>query len=166
MLVKRYAGDVTTISVLNELNRTASVSRPGPGFVQLAKPLLRTGEEKKALVATAANQMENFSRTLLLSLQDSGHPTFTGYREAKSLSSEVAAVFVKTFTERSALLLEAVERWLALQPRHRHGVRAGDLHAHRVGIGIYLVDEPAGSRAPLPPRRQHKRRAKSSPESS
>ena len=58
------------------------------------------------------------------------------------------------------MLLDSVERWFALHPKQRQRAKAGDSSAHRVGIGVYLVDEPAGSRKPMPPLRQHRRKLK------
>jgi hypothetical protein len=64
----------------------------------------------------------------------------------------VAALFVAAFSERGALLLDGVERWAATQQRQRRvGAETPAAALRRVGIGVYLVDEPASGDAPLPP---------------
>jgi hypothetical protein len=159
-LAKRYAGDVTKSSVLKELERIGAILSAKEEVVQLRKANTRIGGLRQGTLLHMAARVEDLASTLLANAEDSRNPTFTGFREAKALPPDVAAVFIKTFTERSAMLLDSVERWFALQPKQRQGTRSGDPSGHRVGIGVYLVDEPAGSRKPMPPRRQHRRKPK------
>jgi hypothetical protein len=160
MLVKRYGGDVTPVSVLTELERGGLVSRKRSGLLNLRSTHVSGRDYKGEIIAHLASQLHDLAATHVANSERSDHPTFTGFREAKALPPDVAAVFIKTFTERSAMLLDSVERWFALQPKQRQGTRSGDPSGHRVGIGVYLVDEPAGSRKPMPPRRQHRRKPK------
>jgi hypothetical protein len=152
------------ISVLTELERMGAVRRPRPGLVLLAKAVARTIGLKQGTLLHMAARVEDLATTLLSNSEVSRNPTFTGFRESNALPPDVAAVFIKTFTERSAMLLDSVEQWLALQPKQRGSSKPGGSSRHRVGIGVYLVDEPAGSRKPMPPRRQHKRKAKVAPQ--
>jgi hypothetical protein len=160
VLVKRYGGDVTPVSVLSELERSGLATRSRNGNIKLRK--LRPSESNyiSEIINQLAVQVYDLTAAMALDSEQSGRPTFTGFRESKALPPDVAAVFIKTFTERSALLLDSVERWLALQPKQRPQAKPAEQGNHRVGIGVYLVDEPAGSRKPMPPRRQHRRKLK------
>jgi hypothetical protein len=162
-LAKRYAGDVTTSSVERELRRIGATTLVSPGVLKLAKPnALRGGHDQGTLQQMAA-RVQDLATTLLANTYRNSHPLFTAFREAKALPPDVAAVFIKTFTERSAMLLDSVDRWFALQPKSRQALKTGEASTHRVGIGVYMVDEPAGSRKPMPPRRQHRRKPKEPP---
>jgi hypothetical protein len=159
-LVRRYAGDVTPISVATELERTGAITIGRRKLAKLSRIDVDALSSKQDTLIHMAARVGDLASTLSLSSESDKSPTFTGFREAKSLPPEIAAIFLKTFTERSAMLLESVDRWFALQPKQRHPTKAADGSAHRVGIGVYLVDDPAGSRKPLPPRRPHRRKPK------
>jgi Family of unknown function (DUF6502) len=163
VLVKRYGGDVTPVSVLNELQRSGLVTQRKDGAISLRGKQPNDRTYRLEAINSLAGQLHDLASTLVDNLERGEHPVFTGFRETKGLPPDVAAVFIKTFTERSAMLLDSVERWFALQPPQRQPAKSGEQSSHRVGIGVYLVDEPAGSRKPMPPRRQHQRKPKVPP---
>jgi hypothetical protein len=159
-LVRRYGGDVTPVSVLTELQRrgVVSIGRDGTVVLKSARPSDRSSEREA--ITHIAIQLRELAATLTSNMERNDRPIFTEFRESQLLAPDLAAVFIKTFTDRSAMLLESAEQWFALQPKQRQSQKQGENSAHRVGIGVYLVDEPAGSRKPMPPRRQHRRKAK------
>jgi hypothetical protein len=151
-LVLRYGGDVPPISVLNQLLRTEAVSRNKADMVRLRKQSTRMRGYNAESIGDVATRVRDLAMTLATNIEKSDRPTFAGFQELTKLSPDVAALFLAAFSERGALLLDGVERWAATQQRQRRS--GGDAPANelrRVGIGVYLVDEPASGDAPLPP---------------
>lgn len=141
-LVKRYAGDVTPVSVLKELERTGSIKRLGPASIGLRKVSVRMkGYNNEALVE-ASLRLHDLGASFLKGLESPDAPVFHGFQELKVDSPDAAALFQKTFAERSASLLAGVERWIGSQAHisPRKPLKK-DLKT-RVGIGVYLVSDP------------------------
>lgn len=159
VLVRRYAGDVTPMSVLSELERAGAVARVKSGRVQLRSQTGRGAAHRGETLTHMASRVHDLAATLVANESGDGRPTFVGFREASGLRTESGAVFNKTFTERAALLLDAVDRWLALQAASMPKSRGPEATGRRVGIGIYLLDQPEAQQA-LPARRIHRRKVK------
>jgi hypothetical protein len=150
-LVTRYGGDVTPISVLNQLERAGAVTQTQSGTVRLCKQSTRMRGYSSESIADVATHVRDLAMTLVSNIEKTDRPTFTGFQELAKLSPDVAALFISAFSERGALLLDGVERWAATQLRQRKSEDLPMSERRRVGIGIYLVDEPARGDAPLPP---------------
>ena len=150
-LVKRYGADVTPISVLNQLARAGAVTRSQSDTVRLLKQSTRMRGYSSESIADVAAHVRDLAMTLVSNIENTDRPTFAGFHELNKLPPDVAALFVSAFTERGALLLDGVERWAATQQRQRKADDTPSSAKRRVGIGVYLVDEPAKGDAPLPP---------------
>ena len=164
LLVKRYAGDVTPVSVLKELERTGSIKRLEPASISLRKASVRMkGYNNEALVE-ASLRLHDLGASFLKGLETPDAPVFHGFQELKVDSADAAALFQKTFAERGASLLAGVERWVGSQAhlRPRRPLQR-DLKA-RVGIGVYLVSDLANpavakSRSGIAERRKSKKKS-------
>jgi hypothetical protein len=163
LLVKRYAGDVTPVSVLKELERTGSIRRLEPALVTLRKASVRMkGYNNEALVE-ASLRLHDLGASFLKGLESPDAPVFHGFQELKVDSADAAALFQKTFAERSASLLAGVERWVGSQAHLRpRKLLEKDLKA-RVGIGVYMVSDLSNSagikgRSSIAERRKSKRK--------
>jgi Family of unknown function (DUF6502) len=148
-LVRRYGGDVTPISVLRELERAGAVSRNKSGTVRLRKQSTRLKGYNAESMAEITTRIRDLAATMVGNIARADRPTYTGFQDVTSLPAEVAALFHSTFSERSALLLDGVGRWVTTQKRLRKTAEAAVADKRRIGIGIYLVDESAGEGAPL-----------------
>jgi hypothetical protein len=139
-LVRAYAGDVTTMAVLRELERLKAVVRSRTGQLR-ARP-----ENWKARMRTTA-RFRDFSRLLadfsdttaqLIAERDS--PLFFGFKELEVTTSAQAERFKHSFGRRASLLLDGVEHWQMRQTgkvRKNKGEQKGS--AQRIGLGVYLV---------------------------
>lgn len=140
-LVKQYAGDVTPVSVLKELERTGSIKRLGLASVSLRRTSIRMkGYNNEALVE-ASLRLHDLGSSFLKSLEAPDAPVFHGFHELKVDSADAAALFQKTFSERAASLVSGVERWGGSQARIRSGKTPDKDPKIRVGVGVYLVSD-------------------------
>lgn len=157
-LVRRYGGDVTPISVLNELVRSGAVSRMAGGRVAVKKNTPRARGFGADVVAEFSARLRDLGSTLVNNIEGVEDPIFVGFAEIKSLSVDEAALFHETFSERAASLVDGVDRWRTSQSRLR-GKRARNKQPDgaRVGIGVYLLEQksapavlPSGRKAVKP----------------
>jgi hypothetical protein len=100
------------------------------------------GYSNEALVE-ASLRLNDFGTSFLRGLESPDAPVFYGFNEIRVDSSDAAALFHKTFTERGESLLAGVERWSGSQARIRSGKASEKDPKVRVGIGIYLVNDSA-----------------------
>jgi hypothetical protein len=142
-LVRRYAGDVTPISVLNELVRTRAVSVGGSGRVAVRKTTPRVKGYGSDVVAEVANRLRDLGSTLVGNIERPETPIFVGFSEIPGLSSDEAALFQVTFSDRAASLVDGVDRWRTSQARIRSKKRSKDTAGVRVGLGVYLLGQPS-----------------------
>lgn len=138
-LVRRYAGDVTPISVLNELKRTGSVSIISNGRAAVRKTTPRVKGYGSEVVAEVAHRLTDFGATLVGNIEHPETPTFFGFNEILGLSPDEAALFQVTFSDRAASLVDSVDRWRTGQAQLRSKARNKDNSGVRVGLGVFLV---------------------------
>lgn len=141
VLVRRYGGDVTPISVLNELVRSGAVSRVAGGRVAVKKNTPRVRGFGADVVAEFSARLRDLGSTLVNNIEGAESPVFVGFAEIKSLSDDEAALFQETFSERAASLVDGVTRWRTSQARMRTKARNRQPDGTRVGIGVYLVEQ-------------------------
>lgn len=140
-LVRRYAGDVTPISVLNELMRTGAVSVAGNGRVAVRKTTPRAKGYGSEVVAEIAQRLRDLSGTLVENIENPESPIFVGFNEIRGLSADEAALFQVTFSDRAASLVDGVDRWRTSQARIRSKAKSDEQSGARVGLGVFLVGQ-------------------------
>ncbi len=140
-LVRRYGGDVTPISVLNELVRSGAVSRIAGSRVAVRKNSPRARGFGAEVVAEFAARLRDLGSTLVNNIEGVENPVFVGFCEIKNLSADEAALFQATFSERAASLVDGVDRWRTSQARLRARAGGRRTDGARVGLGVYLVEQ-------------------------
>ena len=140
-LVRRYGGDVTPVSVLNELLRSGAVSRAAGGRVAVRKNTPRVRGFGADVVAEFSARLRDLGSTLVNNIEGVESPIFVGFSEIKSLSADEAALFHETFSERAASLVDGVDRWRTSQSRLRAKAKSKHPDGTRVGIGVYLLEQ-------------------------
>jgi hypothetical protein len=140
-LVKTYAGDVTPVSVLDELLRMELVTITRDGRLQLRASRVRASTHASLQLAELAKIFSDFAQTASRSPTSQETPVFFGFRESSVSTPEQASLFQRTFSRRAAMLLESIEQWVNHQ-------RAGTPQAirrrgskRRIGMGIYFVND-------------------------
>ncbi len=148
-LVRRYAGDVTPISVLNELARTGAVTHLGKERVAVRKTTPRVKGYGSDVVGEVALRLRDFASTLVGNIEQPETPVFVGFDEIPGLSADEAALFQVTFSDRAATLVDGVERWRTSQARIRSSKKNKEKSDSRVGLGVFLVaQKPTASPQP------------------
>jgi Family of unknown function (DUF6502) len=136
-LVKAYGGDVTPNSVLKELERMNVVT-----FNKSRRLLLRSRGirvPRSESLSDLARAFPDFADAIGSQHPVSGRSSFFGFRESVLDSTDQAARFQRTFSNRAAILLQGVDQWAA---SHRQSPRSGVKipgNKCRVGIGVYLI---------------------------
>ena len=147
-LVRRYGGDVTPVSVLNELVRSGAVSRIRDDKVAVKKSSSRVKGFTPDVIAEVAARIRDVGATLVHNVENTIDPLFVGFEDVNDLSPDEAALFQLTFSERAASLVDGISRWRASQVRVRDKKQGAANSGIRVGLGVFLVGEPQ-SVAPL-----------------
>jgi hypothetical protein len=147
-LVRRYGGDVTPISVLNELVRSGAASRLSGGRVAIRKHTPRVKGYGSDVVAEISNRVRDLGATLVGNIEHPEKPIFVGFRDISGLSEDEAALFQVTFSERASSLVDGVGRWRTSQKHVRSGGKDKNKQGIRVGLGVFLIGEqPATAEA-------------------
>ncbi|MGH8253104.1 MAG: DUF6502 family protein [Steroidobacteraceae bacterium] len=141
VLVSRYAGDVTPISVMKELVKSGAISRMADGSVTIKKNTPRVRGFGADVVAEFSARMRDLGSTLVKNIESFQDPSFVGFSDIKHLSVDQAALFHETFSERAASLVDGVERWRTSQARMRAKPKHKTTEGTRVGLGVYLVEQ-------------------------
>jgi len=140
-LVRRYAGDVTPMSIFKELERSGAVMRNSAGMVRLRKRSIRAKGYSGETLAEIADRVHDLATTMVANIEKGDHHIYTGFQDVDGISVDVAALFHSIFSERAATLLDGVDRWIATQKKLRKPLGDSEQRA-RAGIGVYLIGDP------------------------
>lgn len=139
-LVREYAGDVTPMSVLRELERVGAVHRTKDDRVRLRKSHIRAKGFSPDVVADIAQHLRDLGTTLVGNVGSADKPAYAAFQSVQALTPDEAALFQATFSERMASLLNSVSIWMRSQARIKKKAALDAGHgAMDVGIGVYLV---------------------------
>ncbi|MET0292479.1 MAG: DUF6502 family protein [Steroidobacteraceae bacterium] len=158
-LVEKYAGDVTHVAILRELERVSRVVKRADGLVELLQP----GPD----LTSKLQSIETFSACIAdyaVAMTGKGEPVdggvYAGHRVAKPTDARVGAALARTFSKRAEEFLDGFERWVS---------RAGKESAistreatSTFAIGVYLVERPVAKqldRRQRPPTSRPSKRA-------
>jgi hypothetical protein len=142
-LVRTYAGDVTPVSVLRELERMELVTTTRSGKLQPSTKRVRPSAHACLQLADLAKVFSDFANTASRNPTSDEAPIFFGFRESSVASAEQASLFQRTFSRRAAMLLESIEQWVSHQRGAKPRLRRIRSSRTRVGMGIYLVNDPS-----------------------
>jgi hypothetical protein len=136
-LVKLYGGDVTPNSVLRELERLRAVSFSGSHGLRLRSS--KVGGKSTEHMTELARLFPDFANTVSPESPVEGRPLFFGFRDSAVDSSDLAAKFQRTFSNRALVMLQGVQQWLVSQGQSRSLKEGNASKRVNVGIGVYLV---------------------------
>jgi hypothetical protein len=147
LLVRRYAGDVTPVTVLRELERMKAVVAVKSGKLRLRPRALDSRTHAAHQMAELARLLRNFAETAQQIVIPRERPVFFGFRDSNVGSANQAALFQRVFSQRAAALLEGMDQWLAKNGGSRAGKKGASKltrrqeSAVRIGLGVYLVQD-------------------------
>jgi hypothetical protein len=99
----------------------------------------RVGGKSTGHMTDLARLFPDFANTVSPDHSIGGRPLFFGFRESVVDSSDQAAKFQRTFSNRAAAMLQGVQQWLNSQDQTRQVKAVVGNERCRVGIGVYLV---------------------------
>jgi hypothetical protein len=140
-LVSTYAGDVTPVSVLKELERMELVTMTSSGKLQMKGPRIRATAHASLQLSELARVFGDFANTASGSPTSEEMPTFFGIRESSVSSPEQASLFHRTFSRRAAMMLESIEQWVTHQQAAKQSAARVRTPKRRIGMGIYLIND-------------------------
>jgi Family of unknown function (DUF6502) len=146
-LVRKHAGDVPVMAVLDELKRAGAVRLRDDGRVELANrgyvPQRSVVDKLGMLGTDAADLIDTIDHNLQ---HGETHPRFQRKVMYHRVPLALLPAFRKLSVGQSQALLERLDKWL-----HAHQPEAGSNDSlapcARVGVGVYHFEEPA---APSP----------------
>lgn len=140
-LVRSHGGDVTTVTVLRELERLRAVTRSHAGLLRVRPGAVRAQLRAASRFREFGRLLADFSETAGQVLVERDRPLYFGFKDLEIATESQAARFKSSFGRRASLLLEGVEHWRSMDgsaaPSRRRSQRAG----HRIGVGVYLVED-------------------------
>ena len=110
-LVRRYAGDVTPVAVLKELQRLGVVSKTRENSIRLVKASLRSPTLGSERIARFAERMRTIGVVLMREVEAPQSVRSSVFETSAELGQEEAALFLSLFSERAADLIDGAERW-------------------------------------------------------
>ncbi len=141
-LVKMFSGDMPTRAVLDELLRNGLVEREADGKLRLVQRVYipKTGEiEKLGILGTdVAGLIATIDHNIQVGAKD---PYFQRKVYYDNLSEEAVTELRLLIAERSQVLLEFINHWMAQRDRDVHP-RVGGTGRKAAGIGIYYFADP------------------------
>jgi hypothetical protein len=152
-LVRSYAGDVTPISVLRELERTGAVSTSDDGHVRCRSQSAASGAVDAAFLLEFAQRLQQFTTALATAAEPGEGRLFYAFREASISPPDLARLFLTTFSDRAASLLDGADRWVASRQRQRRPrgrLTESGADSVNVRLGVFLADDMVMVPAPPP----------------
>lgn len=138
LLVKLYGGDVTSRSVLRELERMEIVDVTGSGVLRLCRSRSRKSIEVHYELSELAKLFDDFAVAAVPPGSKEEVPSFFTFRDSIVHSTTDAAYFMTRFSRRAAAFLEDFQQWSAAHESRRN--ISGQPHkVIRVGLGVYLL---------------------------
>lgn len=158
-LVRSYAGDVTPISVLRELERTGAVRRTAEGQLRCRAATTASGPADAAFLQEFAQRLQDFATAMAAAAEPGDSSVFHGIRAMQISPPDLAHLFRTTFAERGASLLDGADRWLASRRRQRRAREAPSEAAPiDIRLGVFLsaskAAEPVRGTLPKPAARR------------
>ena len=144
-LVRSYGGDVTTTSVLRELERLRAVTRTKSGLLHVRSACITAQLRSSARFREFSRLLADFSETAAQLLVERERPLYFEFKELEIATESQAARFKNVFGRRASLLLDGVEHWRSsdngnnTHPSRGRRKRSG----RRMGLGVYLVESRA-----------------------
>jgi hypothetical protein len=142
LLVRQYAGDVTPVAVLKELQRLGVVSRTRENRVKLKKATLRSPGIGSKRIAGISERMRIIGAALVDELSTPEQKRSCIFESSRELAREEAALFITLFSERAAELIDGAERWYrGGTGGSKSGGAAKNEKLQRVAIRVIVTEE-------------------------
>jgi hypothetical protein len=134
-LVETYAGDVTHVALLRELERLKWVKRGASGKVEMHRSATDSRKRAEAVEYFAA-RIADYATALASPDGSFDSGAYAGHRESAPTDRRIGAALTRTFSRRAEEFLNSFDRWVLRSSKQTAGSRS----ASKYGIGVYLVE--------------------------
>jgi hypothetical protein len=168
-LCARYSGEGRSAPLLEELMRVRAVRRLTDGRIEALSRTCATVRWDPAGIAAVGEALADHCASLVHNLKNPSRPRFTRHVLNARLDPRYVPVLVRDIERQAATLTDSLDETLN-DPLHSVAATALAEDAVRLGVGVYLFEEPgeppgstvaeAGAAKKSGPRRQHVRHKK------
>jgi hypothetical protein len=160
-LCARYNGEPRTAAILEELVRVRAVRRQADGRVEALSRTYATVRWEPEGIAALGEQIAEHCATLLHNLNQPSRPRFTRRVVNTQLDPRFAPLLIRDMEQQAAAFADAVDDALN-DPQHTVKPAQAVGNAMRLGIGLYVFEEPAQEAPPVRASRKPKRKRRAS----
>ncbi len=141
-LVKRYSGDPRVVTILEELVKVKAVHRRPDGKLEALSRTFVTARWDVEGVLTVGERVRDLLNTLLHNIKHPHMPRYERFVLSERVAPKYVPLVLRDIAERSDITADAFQDLLT-DPTHC--VRAGRHRqdARRIGVVIYVIDEPS-----------------------
>jgi hypothetical protein len=139
-LVKEAGGDVTPSAVMRELIRFDAAEKIGQKSIRLVAEGIAGPGYTGAALRDFSTLVADFTEAASTVIVGRNHQALSHLRTGFVSDAKTAARFRRAFSSRATALVESFASW-----NLQSGAADGTTLKHRVGVGVYLIDQP-----PLP----------------
>jgi AcrR family transcriptional regulator len=158
-LVKRYAGDPRTTTLAKELLRVKAVRRAPDGKLEVLSRTFVTARWDNAGIEMVGDHVRDLLDTLVHNLKHPSRPRYARFVANAELDPRYVPLLLRDITQQAEVLADTFQDALQDPERSIRPARSAQ-DAHRITIGIFVVDEAtlvaAASPAVVPARRRAK----------
>ena len=149
-LVARYSNEPRSAPILDELLRVRAVRKLKDGTVQAISRTVATVRWDPRGMAALGEQVSEHLATVLHNLEHPGQPRYVRRVVNAQLDPRYRPILVRDIEEQVDLVADSIDEALN-DPQHAAKGAPDERQAVRLGVAIYLFEEPVTSEADAPP---------------
>lgn len=140
-LIKRYAGDPRLATLLEELTRVKAVRQREDGRLEVLSRSFVTARWDAQGIAAVGDRAHDLLETLVHNLKHPNLPRYERFVVSHEVQPRYVPMLLRDVTQQADVLADAFQDALN-DPTHTVKPGKGVQDARRVGLAIYIVDEP------------------------
>jgi hypothetical protein len=141
-LVRRYAGDPRVATLLEELVRVKAVRRRTDGQLEVLSRTFVTARWDPEGIGIVGERVHDLLETLVYNLKNPGAPRFERFVVRADVQSRYVPMLLRDIGEQADVLADSLQDALN-DPERRVSPASEPQDARRVGLAIFVVDDPA-----------------------
>lgn len=158
-LVKRYAGDPRTLTLLDELLRVKAVRQHPDGFLEALSRTVATARWDAAGVLAIGERVRDQLETLIHNVKHPSRPRYERFVVSNQVDPRYVPLLLRDVTEQADAWVDAFQDSLN-DPAHTIKPDRTTQDARRLGLAIYVIEEESVVGPAEPPPRTPSRRVK------
>jgi hypothetical protein len=140
-LVKRHSGDPRVATLLDELTRVRAVRQRPDGLLEVLSRTFVTARWDAGGIQAVGERVHDLLATLVHNLKHPHMPRYERFVVSNEVSPRYVPMLLRDITAQADVLAEGFQDALT-DPQHSVKPGKGVQDARRVGLAVYVVDEP------------------------